>query len=123
MTLIIPWVYGIQSQQFIKIGVANSISVRMRQFRAGNPHLLRLVIQRQVPEAYWLEKRLHQILVHRSVGREWFEITIDEGRAAMKIAMTELQLYRKKQAEWEQQSSERLAKKELAKCGADVDSA
>lgn len=106
--VMIPWVYGIQSGLFIKIGVSNDIGQRLKHFQAGNPHPMRLVIRRQIPEAFWLERRLHAILASHSIGREWFMISVAQGRDAMKLAMQDLALRRKEQIAWELHSRDRI---------------
>lgn len=85
-----PWVYAMQSVEFIKIGAANHVGTRRKQFQLGNPHELKVVLRHQIEEAYWVEKRLHKLLDHQAIGREWFKTTLPEIRAALKVVLEEL---------------------------------
>src|SRR6478609_9752339 len=96
----VPWLYGIQSGDFIKIGVALNIRVRMEQFRGGNPHPIKAVLRRQHKEAYRLERYVHAHLKDKAVGREWFRITVAEARAAVKLGLAEVAEFQRQQAEW-----------------------
>lgn len=76
------YVYGIQSGQFIKIGVTMNIAERLNDFRLSNPHKLTVVYRRKVLGAYHCEKKMHEILNDKALGREWFDVTRDEVLAA-----------------------------------------
>jgi hypothetical protein len=85
---IIPrYVYGIQSGQFIKIGVANDIERRLAQMKLLNPHPCSVVFRRKIPCALYCERQMHDLLKAKSIGREWFEVTLQEVRAASLIAI------------------------------------
>lgn len=83
--------YGIQSGQMIKIGVARDLSRRLEQFRLHNPHELKVVIRRPVFERYifQVEKRAHQLLAPYACGREWFGAPLPVIRSALKTAIAE----------------------------------
>ena len=79
------YVYGIQSGQFIKVGVSLSIKRRLDDMRLLNPHPATVVYKRKMYAAYHCEKKMHEVLAPKSIGREWFDATLDEVRAAAKI--------------------------------------
>lgn len=83
------YVYGIQSGQYIKIGVAADIERRMGTMRLYNPHPFALVFKRKTACAYHCERRMHEILGAKAIGREWFEVTLDEVKAAAVIGLSE----------------------------------
>lgn len=85
-TLATGFVYGIQSLNLIKIGVAKNVAQRLDQIRAHNPHDPRLVFQRQTVAPYYYEGKMHELLSASAVGREWFRASLDEVKAAAKIA-------------------------------------
>lgn len=80
-------VYGIQSGQFIKIGVAKSIKQRLHAMRLLNPHNPKVVFRRKMVAAFHCEKKMHEILADKAIGREWFDVTIEELRAAASIGV------------------------------------
>jgi hypothetical protein len=98
------FVYGIQSGQFIKIGVARDIAKRMTIMRLHNPHGCTLVFRRWTYCAYHCERTMHEVLAAKSIGREWFEVTVQEVRAASRVGISEAnKLYRelrRKEREW-----------------------
>ena len=93
------WVYGIQSGEFIKIGIAGNISHRMRMFKLYNPHPLRVVLKQFCDNAYFVERRMHKILKDSARGREWFAITKAQARAAYRQAIIDLEAHQLKQEE------------------------
>lgn len=101
------WVYGIQSGQFIKVGAADDIRARLHMFRLHNPHPLKVVMRRMVPENYWVEKRMHQLLADHALGREWFDCSSELVRAAYEVAYKDLIAQRRAQEKWETESAKR----------------
>jgi len=101
------WVYGIQSGHFIKVGVANDIQRRLSDFRLCNPHPIKVVLRRMVPENYWIEKRMHALLVHYAIGREWFDCSPEMVRQAYETAYKDLVSHRHTQSDWEHKSAQR----------------
>jgi hypothetical protein len=79
------YVYGIQSGQFIKIGVAVDIAKRLNIMKLSNPHPLKVVFRRQMYAAFHCERKMHELLKPKALGREWFDVTIEEVRAAAAI--------------------------------------
>ena len=75
-------VYGIQCGEFIKIGVTRSVRQRLNGMRLCNPHKLTVVYRRKMFAAFHCERKMHEILADKAVGREWFKATIEEVRAA-----------------------------------------
>ncbi len=78
----VGFVYGIKSLDLIKVGVAQDIAKRMHKMRLENPHGLELVFYRKVFAPFRFEKRMHEILADRAVGREWFRVSLSELRVA-----------------------------------------
>jgi hypothetical protein len=76
------WVYGIQCGQFIKVGVAKSIDKRLNDMRALNPHPLTVIFRRRMKAAFYCERKMHSVLREKSIGREWFEVSPEEVKAA-----------------------------------------
>lgn len=101
------WVYGIQSGRFIKVGVAIDMPSRLDTFRLHNPHPIKVVMRRMVPEHYWVEKRIHHLLAAYAIGREWFDCSPELVRAAYEQAYKDLVVRRHKQADWERMSAKR----------------
>lgn len=85
-----PYVYGIQSDRFIKIGVANDVKNRLHKFQLYNPHPLKIVLQQFVVENYWVENRMHKLLAQYAIGREWFDCSPAQVREAFDTALKEI---------------------------------
>lgn len=79
------FVYAIQSGEFIKIGVATNIPQRLNTMRLLNPHPINLVMKRRLCAAFYCERKMHEILKSKAVGREWFKATVEEVLAAADI--------------------------------------
>lgn len=79
------YVYGIQSGEFIKIGVATNISQRLNAMRLLNPHPIKVILRRRLCAAFYCERKMHEILEPKAVGREWFKVTVDEVLAAAAV--------------------------------------
>jgi len=80
------YVYGIQSLDLIKVGVAKNLKKRLNDMRLHNPHGCKVVFHKRVYAPYSLEKRLHALLADKAIGREWFRISLAELRAAAAVA-------------------------------------
>lgn len=100
-----PWMYGLQSGEFIKIGYAKNIRARVELLQLGNPHPVKVVLRRQSQHARMLERFTHTVLAERAVGREWFRVTPEEARIAADEAARFLAEWRRDQLLWQQQSS------------------
>lgn len=81
------YVYGIQSGRFIKIGVALNIEARLEDMRLLNPHNPTVVYYRRMIGAFHCERKMHEVLSDKAVGREWFDCSLDEVRDAGKIGI------------------------------------
>lgn len=83
------WIYAIQSGPFVKIGVATSIARRMHKMRLENPHGLTVIYRQKMRSAvFHCEKKMHEVLRDKAVGREWFaDVTIEEILAAAEIGI------------------------------------
>jgi hypothetical protein len=80
------YVYAIKSLDLIKVGVAKDIEKRMEAMRLMNPHGCELLFYRRTYAPYTFEKRMHELLADKAVGREWFRVTLEEVRIASKTA-------------------------------------
>lgn len=89
------YVYGIKSLDLIKIGVAKDIEERLEAMRLLNPHGCELVFYRKTYAPFLFEKRMHELLADKAVGREWFRVTVAELRKAAAKAKS-----RSVSAEW-----------------------
>lgn len=78
----VGFVYGIQSLDLIKVGVAIDLNRRLETFRLHNPHGCELVFYRKTVAPYTFEKKMHELLADRAMGREWFRVTLAELRQA-----------------------------------------
>lgn len=80
------YVYAIKSLDLIKVGVAKDIAKRMNAMRLDNPHGCELLFYRRTYAPYTFERRMHELLADKTVGREWFRVTLEEVRTASKTA-------------------------------------
>jgi len=80
------FVYAIQSLDLIKVGVAKDIQKRMEAMRLDNPHGCELLFYRRTYAPYTFERRMHELLADKAVGREWFRAALADVRAASKTA-------------------------------------
>jgi hypothetical protein len=81
--------YGIQSGDFIKIGITRHLVRRLEAARLFNPHPLKVVIRRNVWGGYAriVEIKAHQLLAQYALGREWFNVDVGIARAAVAEAI------------------------------------
>lgn len=68
------WIYFIRCQQFVKIGVAITMSGRLRALQAGCPFKLSLIHAIKRNEPYRTERQLHGVLKSYRVQGEWFDV-------------------------------------------------
>ena len=80
------FVYAIGSLGLIKVGVAKDIAKRMNAMRLDNPHGCELLFYRRTYAPYTFERRMHELLADKAVGREWFRASLADVRAASKTA-------------------------------------
>lgn len=86
----LKWIYGIKSGDLIKIGVANNLDNRLREMRLLNPHPVRVVLKRRVPNAFIIEREMHRILAEFAIGREWFKVDTRQASKAFDQAFSEM---------------------------------
>ena len=80
------YVYAIKSLDLINVVVAKNIDKRLNDMRALNPHGCELLFYRRTYAPYTFEKRMHELLADKAVGREWFRASLAEVRTASKTA-------------------------------------
>lgn len=80
------FVYAIKSLDLIKVGVAKTIERRLEAMRLMNPHGCELIFYRRTYAPYAFERRMHELLADKAIGREWFRVTLAEVRVASKTA-------------------------------------
>lgn len=108
------YIYGIQSGLFIKIGVAENISARLKTMNLYNPHPCKVVARRFHTEAYQVERAAHAIMAPYAIGREWFMADATIVRLALTVAVKRVEADRR--AWWEE-----CAAREQKKTGRVVD--
>lgn len=50
--------------------------------RLLNPHPVKVVFKRRLCAAFYCERKMHEILKSKAIGREWFEASVEEVLAA-----------------------------------------
>ena len=85
-------IYVIRGQDRVKIGISNAPSVRLKTVLPGAKTDRALAYSAFLGDgnARKLEQRAHEILSHKSLGREWFSASIDEAVGAVIQAAKEL---------------------------------
>jgi len=68
------WVYVIECQGFVKVGVAVNVPNRVGQLQTGCPFPLRLIGCWQVEDAISEEEAIHSYLDGYRVRGEWFKL-------------------------------------------------
>lgn len=72
------FVYFINDEEYTKIGIAGSISSRIKQLQTGNPRKLKvlfLIDGETQNKSYWIERKLHKSFSEKRVNGEWFRIS------------------------------------------------
>ena len=67
--------YLMQSTGMFKIGIANDLSKRLRQFRTGTPFPIRLVASYPCTDAAIRERTWHHRYAAQRVRGEWFRLS------------------------------------------------
>lgn len=111
-----PWIYGFQCGDFIKVGIAGNVEARLYTARLYNPHPVKVVFRERHMHARRVEIRMHQLLNDCAMGREWFDVPPKAIRLAWKVAIEDVAVWEREQAEWERES---LLKSQ--KCGRNVE--
>lgn len=71
-------VYFITDGEYVKIGISNSLSLRISHLQIGNPRELKplhIIPVSDLKEALALEKDLHNYFSKKKVRGEWFSIS------------------------------------------------
>src|SRR5271157_1983387 len=79
------YLYLIQCQQFLKIGVANDVEVRLAQLATGNPYPLHVVAAYGFENASAVETVLHQKFSHLRKFGEWFEFDAEGVKECIRL--------------------------------------
>lgn len=71
-------VYGIQSGEFIKVGITHDLKRRKHEMALFNPHPCKVVFNKYAAVPRFIERELHKALAQFAIGREWFKITPEQ---------------------------------------------
>ncbi len=72
-------IYVIRSQEFVKIGIATDIKVRLSELQVGNPIRLSMEALSEPTAAHaGIEDLLHGAHGGKHIGGEWFHLDYDE---------------------------------------------
>lgn len=80
-------IYFIRCQQFVKIGIADSVAKRLCSIQTGNPYTLELLNSFSVTQARQVEHSLHEHFDAQWQRGEWFTLT-DEQIERIRTAQT-----------------------------------
>ena len=78
--------YLIQFGEFVKVGISNDPTARLRTIQSGLPAEATMPYYAVLPKremAVDLEKRVHQKLQDRRARGEWFRVSVDEAVAVV----------------------------------------
>lgn len=83
------FVYAIECDGFIKIGVSNNPEKRAAAIQGSSPHPVQVLKFWRVSRARRLdlERGIHELLRTRRVRNEWFNVTLAEATAAVNWAL------------------------------------
>ena len=68
------FIYLVKCHDFVKIGIANEVRLRLSSLQTGNPYLLKLVAHRRSFNAASEEASLHKRYEQYQVNGEWFRL-------------------------------------------------
>jgi hypothetical protein len=80
------YVIGSDRAEFVKIGVAADVALRIFQLQAGHPYLLRELFSIRHPYAYRLEALAHERLSKFRLHGEWFGVPVKKAANTLKAA-------------------------------------
>lgn len=69
------YVYLVQVNEYVKIGVTKRLSDRMETFRTSNPYEVKILDAIPTADAYKAEKELHEMFKEKSMRGEWFKLS------------------------------------------------
>lgn len=81
---LVTMLYFLQSRDLLKIGIANDMEKRLKQYRLHNPHPLTLHKVRPLPRPFAreAERRIHEALKEHAHHGEWFTADFPTAYAA-----------------------------------------
>lgn len=68
------YLYVLQCQNFVKIGVSKTPNRRIKQLQTGNPYKIYLLLNLKVEDAYQAENFFHKKFKNQNSMGEWFEV-------------------------------------------------
>ena len=77
------FVYLIGCHEFIKVGIAEDVNLRLITLQTGCPYELKLITSWPVSKAAESERRLHALWRSYEVRGEWFRVPAGDLAAAM----------------------------------------
>lgn len=78
------FVYVVQGQEAVKVGVTRDLAGRLSQLQTGSPHTLEMAYSTRVRgDAYAVEAEAHAMLARHRIGGEWFAVPADVAVAAI----------------------------------------
>jgi len=72
------FLYLVESQGFVKIGVTNDVQGRVSTISTCNPFEVKVILAQEVGSAYQVEKFLHDKFKDTNVKGEWFKLTSND---------------------------------------------
>ena len=72
------FLYLVESQGFVKIGVTNDVQGRVSTISTCNPFEVKVILAQEVGSAYQVEKFLHDKFKDTNVRGEWFKLTSND---------------------------------------------
>lgn len=87
------FLYVIKCGPYYKIGMTRKMMDRMKAIALHNPFKLKAILYRTIVgrNVRFVEKTMHELLVHHHHRGEWFETNIPEIKKALKEAMNRMQ--------------------------------
>lgn len=79
------YLYLIQCNQYVKIGISNDVEYRLMHLQIGNPYPLALLEKFEFANAFVVEGILHKRFAHAWVRGEWFQLTEVEIKELVQI--------------------------------------
>lgn len=77
------FIYLIGCHNFVKVGLADRVVIRLSQLQVGCPYELKLLAMFKTERMQHDEQRLHDLWRHYEVRGEWFQVPAGELAFAM----------------------------------------
>lgn len=71
------FVYVVQCQEYVKIGLADNVKLRVSGLQTGSPYKLKLLASWPCDDAPNTEKELHKLFSRFHMRGEWFKLPDD----------------------------------------------